>query len=219
MASTPWTFEGRSGARRANPGLLTNRIMTLEEFLDARFDLPESGQWAELDQGEVALLQPPDLEHGNTILNLSKAIAAWAATHEAQSAGCAYACFDLGLLLSEAPDTVWFPAVSFFAGGERFAESDKQATTTVPRLVVELASSAERRARLPSRVARYLEWGVQAVWVIDPRARTVQVIGRDHQPQQFGEHDELTGAPWLPGFRIRVATLFEEPVWWTGKTR
>lgn len=193
--------------------------MTLEEFLDARFDLPESGQWAELDQGEVVLLQPPDLEHGNTILNLSKSIAAWTASSEAQAAGCAYACFDLGLLLSEGPDTVWFPAVSFFAGGERFEESDKLATTTIPRLVVELASSAERRGQMASRVARYLDWGVPVVWVIDPRARTVHVIGRDREPQQLGEQDELSGATLLPGFRMSVAKLFEEPVWWKGPRR
>jgi hypothetical protein len=56
--------------------------LTVDQFLDARYDLPDSGQWAELDAGRVTLFQPPDLDHGNTILNLSKAIAAWAAAAE-----------------------------------------------------------------------------------------------------------------------------------------
>jgi Uma2 family endonuclease len=191
-------------------------LLTLEEFLDSRFELPESGQWAELEAGRVELLQPPDLDHGNVILNLSKAVANWTSTHAASDI---YACFDLGLILRQDPDTVRFPAVSFFAGGERFAELDKLATTTVPRLVTELASSSERRGQMPDRVAAYLAWGVGAVWVIDPRARVVSVHVGDSEPQQLDKSQTLSGDGTLPEFAMPVADLFIEPQWWTGQSR
>ncbi|MFV0445195.1 MAG: Uma2 family endonuclease [Planctomycetaceae bacterium] len=193
--------------------------MTLEEFLDSRFDLPDSGQWAELDAGEVVLLQPPDLEHGNAILNFSKAVAAWASTAAAEEAGAMYACFDLGLILTQQPDTVRFPAVSFFAGGNRFAESDKLATDTVPRLVMELASSSDRRLQMPERVQRYFDWGVPTVWVIDPQGRHVLQRSMTGQQRDLIEGDRLTDTAALPGFDIEVSTLFIEPSWWTNGSR
>ena len=53
------------------------RTLTAEQFIDQRFDMPDSGQWAELIEGVPVFLEPPDLDHGNTILNLSKAVAAY----------------------------------------------------------------------------------------------------------------------------------------------
>jgi Uma2 family endonuclease len=194
-----------------------SKLLTLEEFLDSRFDLPDSGQWAELEEGRVVLLDAPDLDHGNAILNFSKAVAAWAGSQEAERAGGIYACFDLGLILRQEPDTVRFPAVSFFGGG-RFAESDKLVTGTVPRLVTELASSKDRRERMPQRVAHYLSWGVGAVWVIDPRARAIGVFSHNDEPRELNDDQVLRGERHLPGFEVAVADLFVEPRWWTGRS-
>lgn len=191
--------------------------LTLEAFLDSRYDLPDAGQWAELEAGEVVLFEPPDLDHGNAILNFSKAVADWTTTPAAEAAGAMYACFDLGLLMSQSPDTVRFPAVSFFGGGCRFAESDKLATDTVPSVVTELASSADRRQRMESRVDAWLEWGVAGVWVIDPRARTVAQYSRDANRVELSEGDVVRGQHWLPGFEVPVTELFVEPAWWSGR--
>lgn len=192
------------------------RLLSVTEFLQQRPDLPEAGQWAELEGGRVVLLQPPDLDHGNTLLNLSKAIAAW--THS-PLAGNTYACFDLGLILGRDPDTIRFPAVTFFSGGRRFAESDREATETVPILVVELATSAERRQAMPQRVADYLAWGVAEVWVIDPRARTLVQHSRSGRPIARSDRDEVRDVALLPGFHLAVADLFVEPEWWLGRPR
>lgn len=108
------------------------RTLTAEQFIEQRFDMPDSGQWAELVEGVPVFLEPPDLDHGNAILNLSKAVAAYV-----QQGVPGYACFDLGLLMGRAPDTIRFPAMCWFATGERFEESDKDITETVPTLVVD----------------------------------------------------------------------------------
>lgn len=192
------------------------RPLTVTEFLQTRPDLPEAGQWAELEGGRVVLLQPPDLDHGNTLLNLSKAIAAW--THS-PTAGETYACFDLGLILRRDPATIRFPAVTFFAGGRRFAESDREATDTIPLLVVELATSSERRQAMPQRVADYLAWGVSEVWVIDPRARTLVQHTRTGRQLAWTDRQELHDVAPLPGFHLTVADLFVEPEWWLGRPR
>lgn len=183
---------------------------TAEQFLDRRFELPDAGQWAELVEGVPVYLDAPDLDHGNALLNLSKAVAAYV-----QETERGYACFDLGLHLAREPDTIRFPAMCYFLEGQRFAESDKPFTETVPALVVELASTSDRRKQMDTRVEQYLDWGVRSVWVIDPRARWLSIIGPGRDPLRLSEQEMLTGEPLLPGFRVRVAELFVEPEWWT----
>ena len=185
------------------------RQLTAEQFLDERFDLPDAGQWAELIEGVPICLQPPDLDHGNAVLNLSKALAPFL-----QQAERGYACFDLGLLLARNPDTVRYPAVSYFAEGPRFAEADKPFTEAVPALGVDMASTSDRRSQMPGRVEQYLAWGVESVWVIDSRARSVDVARAGAEPIRRTGPETLHGGPVLTGFAIQVAALFAEPEWW-----
>jgi Uma2 family endonuclease len=110
---------------------------------------------------------------------------------------------------------VRFPAVSFFSRGERFAEADKLATEAVPDLVVELASSADRREIMSQRVADYLHWGAGGVWVVQPKARYVEVIPRSGEVVHLDQGMRLEGGSCLPGFSLKVSDLFVEPVWWT----
>lgn len=184
-------------------------MLTTQEFLNQRFELPDAGQWAELIEGVAVCLQPPDLDHGTVILNLSKALATFIERTE-----FGYACFDLGLWLRREPDTIRFPAVSYFIGGALFAESDEDVTETKPVLVVELASTADRRKQMPERVRQYFDWGVGGVWVIDSRAQRVEIFQGNGGSQELSEADLLTGEPLLPGFEMSVRQLFAEPEWW-----
>ena len=191
--------------------MIENPIMTAEQFVDARFELPESGQWAELEAGKVALLQPPDLDHGNTILNLSKELAAFI-----QKSELGYACFDLGMFMESAPDTIRFPAVCYFLSGARFEETDKHYTSKVPELIIELASTSDRRSNLSIRIEDYLAWGVRAVWAIDPDQQEVAIISRDTPTITLSRDETLKQRNILPEFSCPVKNLFVEPKWWAG---
>ncbi len=182
---------------------------TADQFLESRPELPDAGQWSELVAGEPVQLEPPDLEHGNAVLNLSKSLAAYV-----QNADHGYACFELGLRIARDPDTVHFPAVSYFLGGERFAETDKLYTDTVPDLIIELNSTPDRRTNMSGRVGRWLEWGVRQVWVIDSLERTVGIHVPGAEPRHCGEATAATADPVLPDFSVRVSELFVVPAWW-----
>jgi len=184
-------------------------LMTAEEFVDQRFDLPESGQWSELEQGILKNFQPPDLDHGNVVRNLSRALG-----HYVQSGGAGYACFDLGIAVTRRPDTIRFPAACYFTEGPRFAEADKPFTANPPALVVELASTNDRRREMTDRVLGYHEFGSLIVWVIDPKERCVHVCPRARKTELITTGMSLDGAPVLPGFMIPVADLFADPDWW-----
>lgn len=188
------------------------RQLSVEQFLDEREDLPYGGRWAELVEGIPICFEPPDQIHGNVILNVSKLLADYI-----QRSDLGYACFDLGLLLGREPDTLRYPAVSYFVDGPRFAESDKLFTETVPAFVVELASSVDRRQLMLSREQEYIRRGVQLVWTIDTAARDVQVTLANTAESRVAAGDELvTGAPLLADLSVHAADLFAEPSWWSG---
>jgi len=191
--------------------MLDGPLLTAEQFLDSRFDLPESGQWAELHAGKVHLFQPPDLDYGTAVLNLSKVLADYI-----QNAGPGYACFDLGMLMQTSPDTIRYPAACYFLTGERFGETDKEFTDRIPELVIELVSTADRRQASSARLEAYHDYGVSAVWLIDPSAESVEAIDASGTRQTFHAGDKLIQPDLLPNFTCKVETLFIEPDWWSG---
>lgn len=192
--------------------MLPREPLTAEQFVMQRDDLPEGGRWVELIEGHIVRLEPPDEAHGTTVLNLSKAIA-----DHLQRVGCpdsGYAGFDLGVVVARNPDTVRFPAISFFVGGERFAEVERSLTETRPALVVEIASTGMRRRNISERVADYHGCGIETVWVVDTVERETHVARIGGGVKRLAEHQSLSGSPVLSGFRVRVSDLFTEPAWW-----
>lgn len=187
----------------------SDELLTAEQFVAGRADLPDGGRWTELVAGRPVILSPPPLEHGTIVLNLSKALAAYTQQEQA-----GYACFDLGLIVSRDPDSTHFPAISYFTSGPMFAEADRGATETRPALVVEVASTNDRRRALDERISGWLDWGVRLVWVFDPTAKQVHVLEHGHAGRRLDEHQTLFGGLILSGFRANVGDLFKEPGWW-----
>lgn len=185
--------------------------LTAEQFVEELPELPEGGRWHELDCGQVKMLQSPDVDHGTAVLNLSKALAGWAG----RTPNVGYACFDLAVLVKREPDSVLSPAISYFVDGERFGESDKLMSTMVPALVVELASTNDRRQAMRERVIAWHEAGVDEVWVVDPQEKTVRVLPAGEPTQLLAERHVVENRPVLPEFGVPVKTLFAEPKWWS----
>jgi Uma2 family endonuclease len=185
-----------------------SNLLSVEQFLAKREELPDGGRWTELLAGRLVTLQPPTIEHGTAVLNLSKALAEFT---QREPAG--YACFELGLIVARDPDTLQFPAISFFAEGPRFAEADKVVSDARPALVAEIASTNDRRRAMRQRVTGWLEWGVRLVWVLDTQEKRAHVFERDRQGQQLAAHQTLFGGSVLSGFKLNVGDVFKEPSW------
>jgi Uma2 family endonuclease len=182
--------------------------ITAEEFAQLRagddFDL----QRAELVRGQVEVLEAPDLLHGAVVLNLTKGLAEYLQKAPDESG---YACFEIGLIVARGPDTVRRPPVSFFVGGERFAELDRSVTQTRPALIVEIGSTNDRRKAMRDRVQSYLDWGVRTVWVVDTLEKGVHCIRQGQPPRLFAGGQSIPGTPVFADLKISVKSLFEMP--------
>jgi Uma2 family endonuclease len=184
------------------------RLLTAEEFAALAEGDEFEPRWTELVSGRVISLEPPALEHGAVVLNLTKAIARYLQRAQDENG---YACFEIGLVVARNPDTVRCPPVSFFVGGERFAELDHRLTETRPVFVVEIASTNDRRREMRERVESYLKWGVRTVWVADPAERAVHVMQSGRPPRLFSGEQSVPGYPVFGDLRVGVSELFAMP--------
>jgi Uma2 family endonuclease len=80
----------------------------------------------------------------------------------------------------------------------------------VPVLAVEILSPSDTHEDIVEKIELYLETGVRVVWIVDPDLHTVTVYRPDAQPVLYSESQELLGNPDLPGFRMKVAELFDQ---------
>lgn len=77
-----------------------------------------------------------------------------------------------------------------------------------PDLAVEVLGVGETFDDYESKVAEYLSWGVKLIWLVDPNTETVMVVKGSGERKVLKGSDVLTGEDVLPGFKIRVKTIF-----------
>jgi Uma2 family endonuclease len=78
-----------------------------------------------------------------------------------------------------------------------------------PLLATEVLSASDTTEDIHEKVREFLTAGTALVWIIDPYDFTVTVHRPGEEPVLYNRNQELIGDPVLPGFRVRVAALFQ----------
>jgi Uma2 family endonuclease len=110
------------------------------------------------------------------------------------------------------PDLVRIPDVAFTSWDR--LPGRRRPPAPVPRLAPNLAVEVLSRSNTPGEMAAkrqdYFAAGVQLVWEIDPRTRTVTVYTSPTNATVLGAADTLDGGAVLLGFTLPVQELFAE---------
>ncbi len=180
---------------------LERRILTAEEF----YALPDDEMDHELVEGWVTSEPMPGTRHGRVVIQLALALGGFV---RAKRLGLVVN--NAGFVLARDPDTVRGPDLAFVTK-ERVEEAGdvEGFFPGPPDLAVEILSPSNRPVEMRAKVADYLAAGTRLVWVVDPGGRKVRAYRSLLAPRVLGPHDELDGEDVLPGFRLRVAELFE----------
>ncbi|MHC4550636.1 MAG: Uma2 family endonuclease [Planctomycetota bacterium] len=173
-------------------------ITTAEQLLRAG-DLGR----CELIRGELRMMIPAGGEHGRITGKLTCRLGSHVMSKQL---GTFYAA-ETGFILARDPDTVRAPDFAFTRSGRDAAEV-RGFVPGAPDLAVEVLSPDDRPGYVREKVAEWLEAGTRAVWVVDPRARTVTVHEPGRPPSVFGEADRVPGGDLLPGFALAVRDVF-----------
>jgi Uma2 family endonuclease len=87
-------------------------------------------------------------------------------------------------------------------------------TESIPALAPDLAVEVLSEGNTPGEMARkrqeYFAAGVRLVWMVDPRARTVEVYTAPDQSTRLHAEHTLDGGEVLPGFALPLRELFAE---------
>lgn len=80
----------------------------------------------------------------------------------------------------------------------------------VPDLAVEVVSSTDSANQVQKKRLEYFRAGVRLLWVIHPEQREAHVFTSTMSVEILTVDRELDGGDILPGFRLPLASLFED---------
>ena len=179
----------------------TTELMTAEELLK----MPQSEFRYELVKGELRKMPPAGFEHGVVVVNLTSPLGRYV-----QDNNLGVVCgAETGFKITINPDTVRAPDIAFVRR-ERIASVGipKEYWSGAPDLAVEVVSPGDTVYEVDEKVEEWLAAGTSAVWVVNPKRRTVTVHRPQIKPLTLTENEELDGQDIVPGFRCRVAEIF-----------
>ncbi|MEX2153953.1 MAG: Uma2 family endonuclease [Gemmatimonadaceae bacterium] len=177
-------------------------LMTVEEFYQYRF--PEGK--VELVRGVPRVREPASGMHGWVQSNLAALLIPFVAQHglgKVLNDGVGYELIALPRTVRN-PDAAFIRADRLPAGG-----LGRGFVRMAPDLAVEVLSPDERASELEEKLDDYREAGTPLIWVIDPERRTVMIVSDDAPVRWLRADDMLEAGDVIPGFRCRVAELFE----------
>lgn len=181
---------------RPAPATWKDRRWTFDELVA---ELPESNLPTELWDGELILSPAPSFLHQEIVDRFHDCLKAWVRQRRLGKTGVAPLDMVLTTRRATQPDVV-------FISNERLGII-KERIMGAADLVAEVLSPGSRRRDRIDKRDLYEQHGVREYWLIDPEAKTVEVLHLESGAYQ------LVGR-WHPGERARSRLLkgFEVPV-------
>jgi Uma2 family endonuclease len=179
--------------------LKTKRLYTADDLAA----LPDDVH-AELIAGKYVNGLLPGGMHGCTSMTILSAAYVFVSQHDLGT------CFttETGFLLSRNPDTVLAPDFAFIAKSRCPHPIPTGYIELCPDLILETRSPGDSTTEINAKIHRWLEYGAQIVWDLDPKASTITSHTSDGAVEKLGIDDTLTGGQVLPGFSLPIKTIF-----------
>lgn len=151
--------------------MATTAKLTFEDFRKLQ-DQADDTICYELDEGDLLLAPSPTPRHNLISFRLRRALAAF--THK----------FSLGFVTGEvdfrlSANTVRKPDVAFIATSNTATfDLDLSPIEVAPTLAIEVISSSNLAQDTAKKVRQYLNAGSQAVWLVYPALRVIEIHSR-----------------------------------------
>jgi len=175
--------------------------MTAEELMN----LPDDGFRYELINGELEKMPPPGHPHGRIAFRLAVLVGQFILDN---GLGEGFAP-ETGFQLTWNPDTVLAPDFAFITN-ERFAKgcNAEGYWQGPPHLAVEVLSPHDRPGKVRKKISQWFGFGVQQVWIVDPKHKTLTVYRSESETTTFSGSDYLEAQDLFPDFRVSLDRIF-----------
>ena len=183
-------------------------LMKADEFLA----LPDDGIDRDLIRGVVVVKGEPEIprrtrRHTKTEAATAYALKNWSLNQPIEPGEVHSG--EVGCILRGNPDSTVGIDVVFITAEHAARQNDQ--TTMIdgpPLLAVEILSPSDKQEDIGLKVADYMDYGVQLVWIIDTHFQTLTVHRLDRKPELFNSDQTLRCEDLLPGLEIAVRDLF-----------
>ncbi len=185
---------------------ILGNMVTIERLISAEelFQTPNLGR-CELVRGELIMMTPAGFKHGLIVINLSSVLDNFVKSHRLGRITGA----ETGFIIRRDPDTVRAPDVAFISADRLPAEIPQGYFDGPPDLALEVLSPNDRASEVQGKICDWLETGCRAVWIVDPKTKSVTIYKSTHDIVFLTTADTLTDAQLLPGFSVAVSEIFE----------
>jgi len=175
--------------------------LSFEEFRQ----LPIDGKRYELVRGEVHVTPAPATRHQAVIQNLSGTL--WPYVIKNRLGEVLTAPLDVRL----SGDTALQPDLIFISNA-RAGIIQENWIAGAPDLIVEVLSPSTTTYDRATKLPVYAEAGVPEVWLIDPQAKTVEVLklqGKKYFVEATHAGDQALASNLFPGWQLPLRDLFD----------
>lgn len=177
------------------------RLWTFDELVA---EMPETNQPTELWDGELIMTPAPTPQHQRISFRLARLLEQFVSAR--QLGEVIVAPVDVVL----ASRRVVQPDILYVSNARRAIIQDR--IRGVPDLVVEVISPGTWRQDHIDKKALYEQFGVQEYWIVDPEAKTVEILALEQKNlrliDRFGPGEEFSSR-LLAGFQVEVSEIVE----------
>ena len=182
--------------------------VTPEQF-DLLADAEQQARMELSKGGELIVMSPTGGEAGRKNLRLTQQVANWTDRDGTGEAFDSSTVFVLNNGARKSPDVSWVLLDKWNSLTQKQKEGFPP---IVPDFVIELVSPTDlknqRYQDLQDKMQEYLDNGVKLGWLIEPKAKTVEIYRQGKTVEILNNPQNLSGEDILPGFVLDLSNIF-----------
>ncbi len=183
---------------------VSEKLYTVEEFLKLEWPDDDDNEY-ELIGGRIVARGSTSGKHGEIVFRLSSFLGNYLQTNPIGRGFVEASCF-----LGQLEGINYVKPDVCFVQAERIPAKFRGPIPVAPDLVVEVWSPSDSTEIIQDKIEAYQAAGVKLIWSVYILHKFVIVHQLGQERRAFLElDDELDGQDVLPGFKLKVNTLFE----------
>ncbi|MCI8378265.1 MAG: Uma2 family endonuclease [Lachnospiraceae bacterium] len=165
--------------------------------IDDIYALPD-GERAELIDGKIYYMAPPNTRHQRILLSLSRKIADYI---ESQNGECEVFPAPFAVFLNENDTNYVEPDISIVCDKNKISDKGCHGA---PDWVIEIVSSGNRAMDYFTKLFKYQTAGVREYWIVDPMKEMVTVYRFEKETMEEYSFSEEVPVGIYEGFSIKI---------------
>lgn len=155
--------------------------------------------------GDLVIMPPTGGESGKSNFKLAYALENWNQIQKLGEGFDSSTGFQFSTGAIRSPDCSWVLLDRF----NRLTKAQRRGFLPLaPDFCAEIRSPSDSLTALHAKMREYIDAGVRLGWLIDPDSKALWIYQPGSEPTQLDNPESVSGDPVLPGFVLKMATIW-----------